>query len=160
MREPDKSGPNVRCWKYEHSPEELKDHPATLATWLIDAPLAHPAWRWHCIYLVHLRELPGQQAATLKTPESTHEVGVFALADIDDTAYVPDLDDVKSWKFLTPPDAVVQVENLDDKQALDMLEVVIASVAKGELVPDSDHRRLWEQALSQVAAHMRGEHNH
>lgn len=152
MRDPDVTGAYARLW--ETRIVAVTDHAEpTLRGYLMHAPLAHPAWAWHVMYVIHLRPCERHGEATLFFPGATHEVMVLALhPDHDDEL---DPDDHTTWHILRPPDAVVQVILADDQQAVELLGLAAAAISVGLLVPDSDHRRSWASSLALTAEHIR-----
>lgn len=144
----------ARVWR-SRDPRIDGDHP-TIAAYVVFAPLAHPWWSWHTMSIVHLRPWPGDPVkpdADLRDPTMTHEVMVLAIDPQHQDKLA--LDDADTWKFLLPPDVVVQVSLPDDAAAGKMMELVARAVADGMLVPDSDYRERWDRTLANTAEHVR-----
>ena len=145
-------GRAARVWRAPLSDDRRKRR-AALAMYLLDAPGAHPFWRFHALMVIHLRPEKGIPEPKLHFPGATHEFGVFALDPADDAGI--DAGDIATWHYLMPPDAVVQVILPSDEAAVAVGELAAVAVAEGTLVPDSDHRRAWDAMLQRTAEHVR-----
>lgn len=137
------------------------------ANFLIFAPGAHPFWSWHVLMAIHLRDVPGQDKPPVKrSPSVTHELMVYAL---DPDVPPPD---PRNWplpadggeprlRMLSPPDAVVQFEVGSDEHATEIVTLAAQACTAGHLIPDSDHRALWDRTIATTAQHYReGRHGH
>lgn len=131
---------------------------AAVSLWLLDAPNAHPAWRFHSLIVVHLREVEGVPAPVMQFAGASHELMVYALdPDHDDEIMVGD--PLTQLHYLTPPDAVVQFIVADDEQARSVAAFAAHAVAHGLVVPDADFREDWEKGVAATSEHVRlGEH--
>lgn len=129
-----------------------------IAQWLLDAPGAHPHWRYHVLTVVHLRPLEGIPEASVQFPGASHEMQVLALDPTkDDVVDSADWSTMTHW--MTPPDVVVQFIVGDDADARKVARLAAHAVAQGRLVPDSDYRTHWEQTIQATSEHVRlGEH--
>jgi hypothetical protein len=148
--EPVFAGPAGRAWDVP-----LPDDPgAQVCQWLLDAPYAHPFWRWHVIAVVHLRPVAGEQEAHVQFPGASHELLLLALdPQMDDRIEPGRYDTQNHW--LQPPDVVVQFIVADDDQAREVAKFAADAVTRGLVVPDSDFASHWEKAIHATAEHMR-----
>lgn len=140
-------------------PPELRNASEGIATWLLFAPHAHPMWSYHILYAIRLREVPGMPQLFLEFPEANHEIGVLALdpegqpyssAQIEDSMRTSGY----SLPYLTPPDAVVQLDCTDD-EARKLSAAAAWGVTCGHLIPDSDGASGWLPALLDTLEHLR-----
>jgi hypothetical protein len=152
-----------KAWKFP-MPDDDPDWRRAVnldANFLIFAPGAHPMWSWHILMAISLRDVDGQPPAHKRYPEATHELMVYAL---DPGHPVPD---PRAWQLppddgaprplqlLQPPDAVVQFHVDDDRHATEIVALAAEACTKGLLVPDSDHRGMWDRSITATAQHYR-----
>lgn len=115
---------------------------AGLAAWIVEADWAHPWWHSYWVALVHLRPCEGVQAPVVQLVGATHEVMVYAL----DPMRTPSLGDVPA--LLLPANFVGQWVEASDAEAVAKVEGHVAEILRGELSPDTDHRRAWVERFS------------
>lgn len=159
MREPTMTGPHARAWKME-KPEAMErmDWAATVSSWVINAPSAHPMWSWWQLSVVHLRDIEGVPKAHKQYPEAQFE---FLIMAFNPEKGVPDIDLMdagKEWgkpagTFLSPVDVVHQFHGVTDDQAAEIARVSAWAVTTGLLSPDQDYRSRWEFHLKETVGH-------
>lgn len=154
------TGPYGKAWRVE-LPPDTPNIRETVATWLLEAPFAHPLWHYHYLGAIRLRDVPGLPPPKRYFHGATHELSVFALN--------PEHQPYNVRKFLriarnfglasvilTPSDVSLQFEATDVEVA--KLSVASAwAVTQGRLIPDSDGRYSWLPTLTKTLAHVRGE---
>lgn len=147
LHNPDFAGEYGRAWEVLVDPDKFErvEQSASLGTWLIEAPYAHPAWNYHGVALMHLRDIPGAGPAVIIRPGATHELWVHAL----DPTYENHVDptDITTLHTLEPPDTVEQLILPSDERAIEVARLAVQKCVTGELVPDSDFRADWQQFL-------------
>jgi len=140
-------------WKVA-TPSKLRklDHAATLGTWVLTVPGAHPFWHSYWLSAVHLRDIPGAPPAAKHYPEATHEIMLFAL---DPDKSLPDPDDGDNFHpaFLTPANLVEQIHGVTDEQATSITEKLGRSFVDGICSPDTDFRSHTQQILRNTVEH-------
>jgi hypothetical protein len=138
MRLPDMTGVNGRrAWR-SRVPNAGS---ARLATWIMDVPFAHPAWRYWIATVVTLKPIEGVAEAFKQYPEAEYQVLVAALytggSDIVDI-------DRGRWSLLEPVDFLYQFHGVTNQDAEAMLyDYTRAVVERGVMSPDADYRRSW-----------------
>jgi hypothetical protein len=144
--EPEYTGIAGKAWVLDRE-EFLKKHPgdavATIKSWIVNCPTAHPVWSNYLIAVISLAEFPGVAPAEIRMPNATHEIMVIALnPDI-----IPTLND--EVHFLTPINFSGQFIIKNDEGAVDRLDQVVHLVCDGKLNPDTDARGQWERLFPQ-----------
>lgn len=140
---PDMEGPHGRAWKndIEAMARRYPDGPpasTTVASWIVEAPWAHPAWHSYMIACVHLRDTPGMDPPKIYRQGATHEIFVIALNPRHKRA----IDDYA--KMLTPVNFAAQfVQAGGDESARDRIAATVREILDGKLSPDTDFRRQW-----------------
>ena len=130
-----------RAWIMPIEPR-TPDQTATLATWIVHAPWAHPIWSQYAVTLIHLRDIQGVKPAHKYDPRATHEVQVWAL---DPEARLRPGDPPKPRMLLTPQNFVGQWNAQDDECAKTHIENVVRAIVNGRLSPDTDFRAAWKR---------------
>lgn len=161
MREPDLTGV-ARAWRIRINEALKRRHrdewgydDAGIAVWFVNGPY-HPVWSWWMVQVIHLRPIEGAPPAHRKYPEAEYEFGIYSL----DPAMEPDIDALERgdpkpcFRFLTPPDAIVQFHGITDDQALGVGEAAIQAIVAGAS-PDSDFRSWWERYIAGTVEHYR-----
>lgn len=97
--------------------------------------------------MVHLRPVAGLPPARISFAGATHEIH-FAACNPEVPA--PDPDDVSTIKTMQPLDLAKQVAEIDDKRAVEILEILVQTAVDGRLAVDVDYRRFWEDAIDQL----------
>lgn len=147
MRTPDLVGTtNAQAW---HMTEVVKRNAgpvvshATLTSYLLHVPWAHPAWSYYLLSLIHLRDLPGIPPATKKYPDAAYELIIISL----DPQFTPD-PDIGKFHFLEPFDVVEQFHGVTDAQVIEMGEVFVQAILAGTISPDQDYRSHWTHMVA------------
>lgn len=115
---------------------DCSNAPAALRSVLLYEPKSHPVWHFYQVSLVHLRHMDGMRAPVLIHPDSTHEIGIFAL-DPDSS---PDPTDPSTISRLGPPNLAHQLRGRTDAGARDLFQAFVTALGAGTLSPDSDFR--------------------
>ena len=110
---------------------------ASVATWVVHAPWAHPLWHSYAIMLIHLRPIPATPPPVINLAGATHELFVFAL----DPDYRPSPDE--HFKLLTPGNFAAQFVAGSDEGATTRVRADIEAITRGELNPDTDALSQW-----------------
>lgn len=113
---------------------------ATLASWLIEAPNAHPFWHSYWLALIHLRPDPGDVPPKLYLPDATHELWLYAL---DPDKPRQEMIESGLMRVLQPGNFAGQMRYADDAEAFAAAKVAVRKVCDGRLSPDTDFRAQW-----------------
>lgn len=144
---PDIVGPHGRAWRVNFA-EMLKRHgaemgqDASLGTWVIEAPWAHPVWHSYVMALVHLRPTEKGAAPKISLPGATHEFWLWAMDPDADRASVIRGEE-EHLHFLTPMNFGAQLRSPGDEAAIKLMETTIQDIVDGKLSPDTDFFRMW-----------------
>lgn len=131
-----------------------KEPTATLASWLVFCPGAHPLWSYWGTSIIHLRPMPGCDDAVISTPGATHELMVCTVNP--DLSPLPDPDGA-AFAIMEPFDLTHQLILKNDAQAVAIMERYIERVVTtGHVSPDADFRNYWKRTLNQWAAFSTG----
>lgn len=155
MREPDFKGPYGRAWSIATNKPE---HAACLGSWIVNVPGAHPYWEYWLVALVHLRDVPGVEAAHRKYPEAEFE---FSIQSIDpERCPEPDPDAADAgYPLLHPVDVVEQFHGISDHDAQRVADLCITAMLHGRISPDQDFRSMWNRTIQGTVTHFRqGQH--
>ena len=125
---------------------------ATLASWIVEARWAHPVWYQYALSLVHLREGPGLQAATIHRAGLTHEFMLFAL-DPKRPLPVSHRFDFATGDlpYLIPANQGYQFPAESDAAAVTRVRNLVEAIADGTLNPDTDARQTWHKLFEDSA---------
>ena len=156
--EPNCAGPHGEAWIYDlealNTKYNAKPH-ATLVSWCIHAPWAHPFWSCYAFHLIHLRPVEGLPDPKIYLPGATHEVFLFALSpdhDIDLGDYPKPLQPVNfSGQFIVPGDSADRMSDgtlVIDLRACSKVADCVRDIVNGELSPDTDFRQQWVERFS------------
>lgn len=139
-----KTGAHGRAWRADLSAMRKilnvdADADATLDSWVVETPWAHPFWHSYWIALVHLRPMPDARKTLIYRDDATHEFWVYALNPEEPRA------DALMGKahFLTPGNFAAQLAQPSDDAARAAIEGAVDLILSGELNPDTDARRQW-----------------
>lgn len=141
-----------------HPPDALPEAAAaSLASWVIHLPTAHPSYPFYLLSLAHLRPVAGGAAAELATPDASHEFMVLTL----NPAYRP-WDEAMAYRViceghritepghepfaLHPPTVGLHLRSLSDRQALALVEPAVEALLCGtvpEWVSSTDNSGVW-----------------
>ena len=125
---------------------QIKD--GSVSAWIVHAPGAHLCWDHYIFSIIHLREVEGMPAPTLRYPDATHEMLIMAL---DPGFSLPDPRQFIKCAYLQPADFIEQCRLPDDAAADELLETLVILAVDGLISPDTDYRQVWTAALWQTA---------
>ena len=122
------------------------DHAGIGASWLIEAPWAHPAWHSYFLTAMHLRPIRGMDPPFILLDGATHEVALYAL----DPRRPRDgfADSREAAVFLTPANFHGQWHADSDQHARDHIYECVLDILRGKLSPDTDFRSQWVDRFS------------
>lgn len=124
-----------------------------VCSYLVRFPGAHAFWDRWLVTAVHLRAEPaGAKPPVVTLPGATHEVLIVAL---DPEHYRADPRDHDGISHLTPVDCAYQVAGLTDRQAAQIVELMVQTMCGSAWSPDSDFGRLWCQRIEHAAMCLR-----
>ena len=158
MADPTYTGPAGQAWLI---PNESTDpsHQASLASWIVNVPGAHPFWAYWMVAVCHLRPLPGVKPALKKYEEAEFE---FLIATIDPELCpnpTPEYALSEGLRFLTPIDVAEQFHGVTDHDAIRVCEGAIRAILQGAMSPDQDYRSVWRDVIQKTVGHFRdGKH--
>lgn len=147
-RIPDMEGEHGNAWRCDldlirRANKIKEEHDATVCTWIVDAPWAHPFWRAYMIAVIHLRATAGLPAPKINLEGATHEVLLYAL----DPGRTPDIENPFRTR-LEPANFIGQWIAVSDIEAETKIEQCVREILDGVLSPDTDFRRQWIQRFS------------
>lgn len=155
---PTHAGRFGRAWSVPLiAPEDrpVPDYRGTVACWMLDVPGAHPLWNMYSLCVLHLRAIEGVRPAIVRVAGATHELMILAL---DPERALPSLEALgrceAPLRWLSPIDVMQQFIVKNDAQAERVGELAVRAIVAGVLSPDQDHRRAWEIAVRETAAHV------
>jgi hypothetical protein len=145
LRAPDEEGPAGRAWLLRPT-DEGPEQEATVSSWLLNRPGAHPWWEWWIVTVVCLRDVQGLAPAARIYPEAAYE---FQILTIDPDHFpAPDPDFVDDgYTYLHPPDVIEQFHGIDDAQAEQLCLSAIREILEGGISPDETFRDQWNKLL-------------
>jgi hypothetical protein len=154
MREPNFSG-YAKGWKTTWQ-DDRPDSKACIGQYIIEGAF-HPFWSQWVIACVSLADFPGAAPAKKHHPDNTHE---FLIIAVDPKQKLdPDVVPTTSGYMLQPIDLIHQVKLPDDKDAADILELMVRSICDGKMSPDQDYRSAWKEIINNTVAHAYGAHS-
>lgn len=118
-------------------------HDATVSSWIVSAPWAHPFWSDYWVYLCHLRPIDrGDGPIETKNylEGATHEMWVAAL---DPGVKAAEHGELLVPRYLTPMNFGAQMIYPSDQVAAQHIEGAVRDVLERRLNPDTDFRRQW-----------------
>jgi hypothetical protein len=129
---------------------------ATLATWFLHLPGAHPVWSRYLLSLVHLRSHPDLPTPHHRDAAVGYELVLVALnPQIDPTP-----GDLWSWQPLEPWNIVEQFGSLDDAGAVVLSRHVALELVEGRLWADPTGvrgaREHWQQVIAALVVEVQG----
>lgn len=147
MRRADQEGAAGRAWMIQ--PQRPSQN-ASLGTWLVHAPNAHPFWEWWMVAVVHLRE--GEDLPPPKHIYAGAEYEFTILTVDDDECPNPDpeLVEEEGLLFYTPPDVVEQFHGVTDQEAMSIAGMAVTSIVDGNMSPDPQYRPKWKIMLEET----------
>lgn len=151
MRTPDATGTAGRGWRVTRPAGGEKAWAATIDSWLVNVPGAHPFWSWWQVSVVHLRDLPGVPPAKRRYPDAEYEFMIVAFDP--ETPPDPDNRGGDGAKILTPIDVVEQFHGVTDEQAAGMCSRAVELILAGVTSPDQDYRAWWKACIAETVEH-------
>jgi hypothetical protein len=145
--EPVYTGIAGKAWVMDMAAYMVK-HPdsdarATLKSWIVNCPSAHPLWDNYMIALITLKDIPGIKPAQIRMQDATHEIIVGAIHSYR----VPTIDD--SVSCLSPMNYTGQFSIKNDDAAIERLDQTIRLICDGRLNPDTDAVGQWNRLFPQ-----------
>lgn len=147
---PDFVGSSGRAWVcrpplYRKEPGYREGNYADVASWVIEAPRAHPFWHSYYITLVHLRPLPDNRPTIFYLDGATHEFWLHALAPDGSRQKLIDghPSGGEACNLLVPLNFAAQFIEPSDANAMRRCEAAIQRICDGTLSPDTDNIRAW-----------------
>jgi hypothetical protein len=126
-----------------------------LYSYLIQHPTAHAFWSYWVMYVMHLRPMSDLKDAEKTHPDNTHEITIMAL---NPDKYQGDPDPTQEfYPVLTPIDVCCQFHVDSDADAVRIADHCIKAMLalSPGATPDSDSQKVWERAITRIAAGMR-----
>lgn len=144
-------------------PTDRPRNAASVASWLLTAPAAHPAWSQYSLQVVSLAPFEGLPTATLKFPGATHEL-MLVVIDPKAGPFTEARIRAGDWPglpFLVPVNVCEQFEATDDEMR-SLAALCARGVVNGTLWPEtadapSRVREAWLGSMVRTLAHLRGE---
>lgn len=134
----------------------------TVATYLLNAPMYHPAWGQYVMSIIDLKPDPRFADATLYLPEATHELVLFAI----DPEHSLDVDAVTRYCVtgdlpILRPVNIGQQFTATDEEMHQVGWFACRGVVTGRLFPETGDaptaiRAMWQAACNHVLDHLRG----
>jgi hypothetical protein len=119
------------------------EHDAAVASWIVQAPWAHPVWHSYWIHIIHLRPIDrgeGPVPTTFYLPGASHELWLHALnPDLPLEQMIAE----GMVSFLTPMNFAAQLILADDAAAEELARTTVQDVLAGRLNPDTDAVEQW-----------------
>lgn len=141
---------NARAWLLDHTGAIIEQgfdpsEDGTVASWLVEAPWAHPMWSRYWLYGCHLRPIirDGEPIPTkIYVQGATHELWLYAV-DPDDP---PDQTIERGTPhYLTPMNFGAQLILPSDAAFALVLETTAKDILEGRMNPDTDACQQWVQ---------------
>jgi hypothetical protein len=133
-----------RAWLVDlnKSPQAEERPHATVATWLVEAPWAHPIWHSYLVCAIHLRPI-----TDLKTifylDGATHEIWVFALEPDMERQRFMETRDTSLCCQMYPKQFAAQFIEPSDESACERVKKSVEMICRKELSPDVDAQNDW-----------------
>jgi hypothetical protein len=142
---PTKDGPYSRAWlgdidAWYAQRNAKREDGGDIASWLVEAPWAHPMWHSYWICLLHLRPTPDGRPTKFYVDGATHELWLYAL-DPDQPRQT--MLDTGQFKLLLPTNFAAQFIEPDDEAAKARVAETVRLICIGTLSPDTDFIRQW-----------------
>lgn len=116
------------------------------ATWLLDAPWAHPVWSQYTLFVYDLTT-PTAEPPIVYLNGATHEMLLFAL---DPAHRVDPAQPASRQKIakLHPANAGYQFRAASDEAAVERLQQIVDAIEARRLSPDTDFRSVWDRRFA------------
>lgn len=128
-------------------------HDAGLASWIIQAPWAHPTWHSYWLHVVHLRPIDrgsGPIETKFYLAGATHELWLYALNP--DVPLAEIVGEAKPFECtLTPKNYADQLILENDEAAIALAAATAKDVLEARLNPDTDAQGQW---IARFGGHM------
>lgn len=143
---------------------DIPEAAETVCSWLITAPVWHPAWSQYLLAGVRLRDLPGWPEPQRQFEGATHELFVVTL-DPGSGPYGADIVDkymaAGNLPVLTPVNVAHQIEGTD-AEIEELAGLAVTAILHGQLEPEASNgptriREGWKSSMTKTLAHIRGE---
>jgi hypothetical protein len=154
MSDPTLTGPAGRAWLITKESDVLA-HQASLASWIVNVPGAHPFWSYWMVAVCHLRDIPGVKPAIKQYPSAEYE---FLIASIDpERCPDPTTEQAlaEGLPLLSPIDVAEQFHGVKDQDAFRVCEAAIRAIVNGQVSPDQDYRPIWKTLIRETVKHFR-----
>jgi len=130
--------------------DELQNEPggAWSATWLINAPWAHPVWSQYMVLLYDLTTVvEGGQPLILYKPDVTHELMMYA---VDPKIRIDEEKPLTEQKFtlLQPANYGYQFVAENNEAAQQRVQKLVDRIDAYTLSPDTDYRSVWNELFN------------
>lgn len=145
-RAPDVEGPHARAWVTTLAEDHRPDQEATLSSYLVYFPASHPFWPTYLVAMIHLRDMPGVPPANKDFPEAEYEFMIVALDPEGTPGHPLAVDDMQSFRHLTPINVRVQFNAASDDDARQRCTDAVTLICQqgAGIEPDDDARvRPW-----------------
>ena len=157
-KEPDRAGLHGKAWLIDIEAARAKIVPpqidGSVASWIIEAPWAHPIWHSYVLHLMHLRSLEGFDAPKILKPGATHEFHLLALDP--DQPRQPCITADAPVCVLWPANFAAQLVYDSDEAAAQRMAETVRMICDGELSPDTDFRYAWTRMFGDEMLSERG----
>lgn len=165
MTAPTFEGALGRAWALpiDYSRIDVPQQLATLASYLVHAPSAHPHWPQYVLYCVHLRDVDGQtDPPRRKYPDASHEIALWALNVPERGPFTfenvwPKLRE--GGCILSPVNAVEHLRGATDEEAVELTRLVARALVDGHLPAEPDDyrgaRERWARTIANTLEHIR-----
>lgn len=146
------NGP-LKAWNMDYtaklrSMDEDPAHDGAVASWIIQAPWAHPIWNSYWLHVTHLRPIDrgdkGIFEPTFYLEGATHELWLYALNPefrAEDIARTVE----PFGSCLTPINFAAQLKLDSDAAAAELARKTADDVLRMRLNPDTDFIRQWAE---------------
>lgn len=119
---------------------ELPIGGATVGSWLLHVPRAHPVWDFYLLTGVHLRPAEGLPPPDKWEPGASHELLIAAINPDTDPRHTK-----PPFSLLQPFNYVAQVADASDADVYVLVRHMARAAVCGHASPDSDWRSWWDK---------------
>jgi hypothetical protein len=132
------SGAAGKAWLTDLTAGAPEEH-GVLASWIVEAPGAHPLWHSYSVVLVHLRPMADGRKTLFYLPDATHEIWVYALnPEADRNVMLMRAGNI-AIGLLHPGNYIGQFIEISDDLAIERVRATVQEICDGKLSPDTDH---------------------